>query len=377
MTAAIDAALPFFEERHRELWLRALAFVDSDVTPLAAEDEREPAASTRVYATRLARAGLLRHAVANDIRAVALVRAALARATALADSAFAMQGLSALPIVLHGSESQKREWLPRLESGVIGAFALTEPEAGSDPAGMRLEAKRDGDHYRLSGVKTFISNAGLAEIVVLFARTGEGTENAFSAFVLPGDAHGLSARPIELIAPHPIGTLELDAVRVPESARLGKEGDGLRVAFATLDRFRSTVGAAACGMAWRALDEARLHARTRSQFGHPLEKFQATQFAIAEMATALEASWLLVARATAAADAGALATKRLAASAKLFATDEAHAIVDRALQIHGGKGLVRGSPVERLYRDVRALRIYEGTSEIQKLVIAREISLGR
>ncbi len=373
----IDASLPFFEDRHRETWLRVLEFVESDVRPLAPEDEREPAASTRVYVTRLARTGLLGHATANDIRSAALVRAALAHASPMADSAFAMQGLSGIPVVLYGSAAQKRDVLHRLESGVIGAFALTEPESGSDPASMRLRATRDGSGWRLSGTKTFISNAGIAEIVIVFARTSDTETNAFSAFVVPGDAHGLAAKKMELVTAHPIGTLHFDGVRLEGDALLGKEGDGLRIAFATLDRFRATVGAAACGMAWRALGEARAHARTRHQFGHPIEKFQATQFALAEMATSLEAAWLLVARAAFFADTNGKGLKRAAAMAKLFATDEAHAIVDRAVQIHGGKGLERGTVVERLYRDVRALRIYEGTSEIQKLVIAREVALGR
>ncbi|MBI3843780.1 MAG: acyl-CoA dehydrogenase [Planctomycetes bacterium] len=370
-------ALPFFEDRHRALAAEVDRFVAEKIAPLAERDEDDVTGNAREYVARFAAAGLLRHAVPSEIRSICLVRERLARASALADSMFAMQGLGGLPIALYGNDAQKREWMGRIERGAIAAFALTEETAGSDPSGMQLRAERHGGGYRLTGSKTFISNAGLFDVAVVFARfvhPEAGDVNAFDAFIVPGNAPGLSAKPIALISPHPIGTLAFDGVEVPESARLGDDGAGLRIAFATLDRFRATVGAAACGMAWRALDETIAHVGSRTQFGKPIGAYQGVQFQLAEMATELDAARLLVARAAWEADRNGRELKRAAAMAKLFATDHAHAIVDRAVQLHGGKGLVHGHPVERLYRDVRALRIYEGTSEIQKLVIAREIT---
>ncbi len=367
-------ALPFFEDRHRAVAAELDAFVATEIAPLSARDEASVAPTARKYVRKLARAGFLRYAIPTEIRMIAIIRERLARASALADSMFAMQGLGGLPIALRGNEAQRRAWSAWIEQGAIAAFALTEEGAGSDPSAMRLRARKRGGVYRLTGEKTFISNAAIADVIVVFARTSESDKDAFSTFVVRGDAKGIAASPIDLLSPHPIGSLSFDQVEVTEDARLGAEGEGLAIAFATLDRFRATVGAAACGMAWRALDESVGWSRTREQFGRPIGGFQGIQFALAEMATGLEAARLLVARAAWEADTNGPALKKLASMAKLLATESAQTIVDRAVQIHGGRGLVRGSAVERLYRDVRALRIYEGTSEIQKLVIAREIA---
>lgn len=376
---------PFFDDSHRARWARFDEFVRTRIDPLVERDEADAAATAREYVRRLADGGWIDFLEPLDIRAAALWRERIGYSSPLADTMLAMQGLGGIPIAAFGSPQQQVEWTRRIRGGAIAAFALTEPTAGSDPAGMKLAAAREGDGYRLSGVKTFISNAGIADVYVVFARTAGGDTDAHTAFIVPGDAPGLRIEPIELISPHPIGTVHFDSVRVPADNRLGSEGDGLRMAMATLDRFRCTVGAAACGMARRALDEAITHTRRREQFGRPLAKFQGVQMMLAEMATELDAAQLLVARAAWQVDqaaGGSRATldavdpivKRAASTAKLFATDHAHAIIDRAVQLHGGGGLVRGSVVERLYRDIRALRIYEGASEIQKLVIARTLT---
>ena len=367
-------ALPFFDDGHRQLAGGIEEFVKREIAPLAAGDEVATEENAREYVLRLANARWLQYAVRGEIRACALIRYHLARASALADAMFAMQGLGAIPILVGGSEAQKKTWLSRIEEGSIAAFALTEDGAGSDPAGMQLKAAKVDDFYRLDGEKTFISNAGIADVTVVFARTAPGDKDAFSAFLVRGGTKRMKAKPIEVISPHPIGRLFFDSVDVKESDRLGGEGDGLKIAFATLDRFRPTVGAAACGMARRALEESVARAKGRQQFGKPLAAFQGIQFMLADMATELSAAELLVARAAWEADRGAAGLKLAAAMSKRFATDYAHAIVDRAVQIHGGLGVTKGSVVERLYRDVRALRIYEGTSEIQRLVIARELT---
>ncbi len=366
-------SLPFFEQRHRALADQLDSFIAEQIAPLAEHDETRTESTARAYVAKLSEAGFLRSIGTHDIRTISLIRERLAYTSSLADSMFAMQGLGSLPIALAGSDGQKAEWLPRVQRGAIAAFALTEPAAGSDPAAMSLRAVRRGDTYSLSGEKTFISNAGLADVYVVFARTADGHQSAHSAFIVPGDARGLRTEPIELIAPHPIGRVIFERVHVPDSARIDDEGMGLRIAYATLDLFRSTVGAAACGMARRALDEAVRYAAQREQFGRPIGKFQGIQFMLADMATELAAAHLLVAQGAAEADARGPNVKQFASMAKLYAADHAHAIIDRAVQIHGGNGVVRGTHVERLYREVRALRIYEGTSEIQRLVIAREL----
>lgn len=367
-------ALPFFDDGHRQLAGAIEEFVKREIAPLAGTDETATEDNAREYVLRLANGRWLGHAVRGEIRACSIIRYHLARASALADAMFAMQGLGAIPILVGGSEAQRKALLTQIEDGAIAAFALTEDEAGSDPAGMQLKASRVDDFYRLDGEKTFISNAGIAEVTVVFARTAPGDKDAFSAFVVRGGAKRLKSKAIDVISPHPIGRLIFDSVDVKESDRLGAEGDGLKIAFATLDRFRPTVGAAACGMARRALEESTDRTKARKQFGKPLAAFQGVQFMLADMATELAAAELLVARAAWEADRGGAGLKVSAAMAKRFATDHAHAVIDRAVQLHGGLGVTKGSVVERLYRDVRALRIYEGTSEIQRLVIARELT---
>jgi acyl-CoA dehydrogenase len=285
-----------------------------------------------------------------------------------------MQGLGSYPVTMAGSDEQKRQLLPSVAAGeAICAFAITEPEAGSDVSAVATRAVRDGGDYVLDGVKCFISNAGLADTYVLFARTSDDRHRGLTAFVIPGSATGLTIAPTELIAPHPIGTVTLSAVRVPARARLGEEGDGFGLAMATLDFFRTSVGAAALGMAARALDEATARVRTRRQFGKPLAEFQATQMSLADMAVDVAAARLLVFSAAHRIDSSDTAAAVDAAMAKLFATEAAQRVIDRAVQLFGGQGVVAGCIVERLYREIRALRIYEGTSEIQKLIIGRSL----
>jgi acyl-CoA dehydrogenase len=373
---------PFFEDHHGRLAEQVDRFVREQIpAELAGETELEQA---RNLVGALARVGLLAHTVPPqdggsnqlDVRALCVVREHLSYQSSLADLMFAMQGLGSFPVALSGSEGIKRELLPRVKSGeAIAAFAITEPEAGSDVAALQTTARRDGASYVLDGVKTFISNAGLADFYTVFAKTDSAKgSKGISAYVVEKHTPGFSfEQKIELIAPHPIGRIRFDGCRVPLSNLLGEEGDGFKIAMTTLDTFRPTVGAAALGLAWRALDEAIGYARRRVQFGRPIAEFQATQMRIAEMATELHAARLLVYRAAWKKDTDAGRVTLESAMAKLFATEAAQRIIDAAVQIHGGTGVVRGSVVERLYREVRALRIYEGTSEIQKLVIAGQL----
>ncbi|MFY7781177.1 MAG: acyl-CoA dehydrogenase family protein, partial [Tagaea sp.] len=300
----------------------------------------------------------------------------LAYRSGLADFAFAMQGLGTGPIVLFGTDAQKAKWLGPVRNGAaLGAFALSEPEGGSDVAAMRMTAVRDGDFWRLDGRKTWISNGGIAGQYVVFARTGEAPgAKGLSAFVVPAQAPGLTIEArIAVSAPHPLATLKFEDCRVGADALLGKPGDGFKIAMSTLDVFRSTVGAAALGFARRALDEAVTFSKSREAFGAKLADMQLTQAALAEAATDIDAAALLVYRAAWAKDTGAARVTREASMAKFFATEMAQRVVDRAVQIHGGQGVVAGAVVERLYREVRALRIYEGATEIQKLVIAGQV----
>lgn len=317
--------------------------------------------------------GARRRVQARDL---CVIREALAGVSPLADTLFAVQALAAYPLAAAGTPAQRQAYLPRLAAGTdVGAFALTEPNAGSDPASVGLRARKRGGGYVLDGVKSLISNAGLAQLYIVFgsthpARKGKG----LSAFVVEAGTAGVAVTErLALISPHPIGTVAFAGCRVPECQLLGAPGRGLEIALTTLEALRCSVGAAACGMAARGLAEAVRHARERRQFGRPLARFQAIRFKIADMATELEAARLLVYRAARAHDQDAVDAARVSSMAKLFATEAAQRIVDESLQIHGGRGLVEGSIMERLYRDVRALRIYEGTSEIQRLIIAREV----
>jgi acyl-CoA dehydrogenase len=373
------SVMSFLEARHHQLRAKArAALVDAD--PPAKEDL--PHAS---LAQRLVQLDMCRHLVpasfggaseALDVRALCVLREEIAYRSAALDSIFAVQGLGSHPVLLAGTPAQKAELLPKVARGsALFAFALSESHAGSDVAALSCAAARDGDSYVLRGGKRFISNAGIATHYTVFARTAPGSKG-ISAFVVPADAPGLKVTPLSLMADHPIGELSFDVCRVPASARLGDEGAGMRLALGTLDVFRCTVGAAAVGMAQRALDEATAYAKSRMQFGAPLADLQGVQFLLAESATELDAARLLVHRAAATKDAGAERVTYEAATAKLFATEAAQRIIDRSLQIHGGNGVVKGFAVERLYRDIRSLRIYEGASEVQKVVIARHL-LGR
>lgn len=304
-----------------------------------------------------------------------VLREAIASESVAAETTLAVQGLGSYPILQSGSEALRSRWIPPVASGTaVAAFALTEPGAGSDAAALGLRAERDGDGFRLSGTKTWISHAPDADVYTLFARTSpDAGARGVTAFVVPGDAKGLSGEPIELIAPHAIGSLELDGVGVPAGDVLGEVDAGFAVAMRTLDLFRPSVGAAAVGMAQAALEAALDHADERHAFGRPLREFQAVSHQLADVATRLQAARLLVFDAAAAHDAGAGRVTGQAAMAKLYATEMAQFAIDTAIQIHGAAGLARGHLLEELYRDVRALRIYEGTSEIQRSIIAREL----
>ncbi len=387
MTLAIDRAveargpalssddLPFlFEGRHHELAAKVREVVRA-VIALEAEGKDEDALA-RATISLLGREGLCRLSSSREgaaLRALCLVREGLAWASGSADSLFAVQGLGTYPIHAFGSEAQKERFLaPALDGRTVGAFGLTEPEAGTDVASLRTVAVRDGAAWRLTGHKTFISNAPVADHVVLFANADpEKGRRGITAFLVRRDAPGLRVlRDLPLVADHSIGSLELDGCVVPDEDRLGAVGDGFRIAMATLDTFRVTVGAAAVGMARRALDEATRRSIVRRQFGKEIAEQQQVQAYLADSAAELDASRLLVLRAARLKDDGASSITQEAAVAKMFATEAAQRIIDRALQLHGGLGVVRGVAVERLYREIRALRIYEGTTEIQRVVIA-------
>lgn len=370
---------PFFEEPHRALARDLAAWTEREIAPITPSDEHELGldGTCRELVRRLAAGGWLRYATGDrlDVRSLCLIRETLARTNALADFAFALQGLGSGPISIFGTDEQRRAWLPKVASGqAIPAFALSEAEAGSDVSAMRTTARRDGDEYVIDGEKTWISNAGLADFYVVFCRFPEAGEKGFAALLVEAGNPGLTVTErLDLIAPHPLGTLRFGSCRVPASALIGEPGRGLRVALGTLDVFRSTVGAAALGMARRAFDEAARHAKKRQISGRPLADLQMTQARLADMAVAVDASALLVYRAAWTRDSGAPRVTREAAMAKLFATESAQRVIDDAVQLLGGRGVLADTPVERLYREVRALRIYEGTSEVQKLVIAGQL----
>jgi acyl-CoA dehydrogenase len=373
---------PFFDEAHRGFAAALAQWADATLASLP-HDDVDAACRARVQA--LGAAGFLDAVVPAeyggrhprlDVRTLCLAREILACRDGLADFAFAMQGLGSGSISLFGSDEIKRRYLPAVREGrAIAAFALSEPEAGSDVAALTTRATADGpDHVRIDGRKTWISNGGIADYYVVFARSGEGPgAKGLSAFVVDADAPGLSvADRIEVIAPHPLATIDFSNVRVPLTHRLGRPGEGFKVAMATLDIFRATVGAAALGFARRALAESVERAATRQLFGAPLGDLQMTQGALAESATEVDAAALLVYRAAWTKDSGAARVTREAAMAKMFATEAAQRVIDRAVQLHGGFGVTKGVKVEELYREIRALRIYEGATEVQKIVIARE-----
>lgn len=374
-------AWPFFEQRHRALAAGVESWCASNL-PCADADVY---AACRDLVRKLGRDGWLKHTAPDpdsaallDVRALCLIRETLARHNALADFAFAMQGLGAGPISLFGNADQRR-WLAHTRNGeTIAAFALTEQKSGSDVANIVTKATRDDDGYVLNGEKTWISNGGIADLYVVFARTGEAPgARGISAFIVPGDIAGLSvAERLDVISPHPLARIMFDNVRVPATSMVGAPGDGFKIAMATLDVFRATVAAAALGFARRAFDETLKRVRDRRMFEGTLADLQLVQGAIAEMALDIDAAALLVYRAAWAKDGGAARVTREASMAKLFATERAQRVIDKAVQLHGGDGVRRGHIVERLYRDIRALRIYEGASEVQKVIIARQMLAG-
>ena len=374
-------ALPFFEDRHRALAEQLDAWCAQHLQP--SHDDVD--AQCRALVRQLGTAGWLRHAVAGtahggvldviDTRAICLLRETLAWHHGLADFAFAMQGLGSGAISLHGTAAQRAHYLPRVANGsAIAAFALSEPNAGSDVAAMACSATDEGDAYVINGEKTWISNGGIADFYVLFARTGEAPgARGISAFIVDADTPGLQiAERIEVIAPHPLARLRFEQCRVPKSQRLGEAGQGFKVAMQTLDIFRTSVAAAALGFARRALHEGLQRAISRPMFGQRLADFQLTQARLAQMATTVDSAALLTYRAAWLRDQGRVVTRE-AAMAKMAATEGAQQVIDAAVQLFGGEGVRAGAMVESLYREIRALRIYEGATEVQQLIIGRDL----
>lgn len=375
MSDASFLTWPFFDARHREL---SAMLEDWCATNLPADHSDVDAACIGLVRD-LGKAGILRHSGAAageslDVRSLCLIRETLARHDGLADFSFAMQGLGMGAVSLFGSPSQQ-SWLQKTRSGLaLSAFALTEPASGSDVANIATSARLDGGDWVISGEKTWISNGGIADLYVVFARS-EDKQGAkgLSAFLVPADTPGLEvAERLETIAPHPLARLRFNDMRLPGDALIGARGAGFRISMSVLDVFRSTVGAAALGFARRALDETLARATSREIGGAPLAELQMVQGHIADMALAIDAAALLVYRAAWTKDMGAPRVSREAAMAKLFATDHAQEVIDKAVQIHGGDGVRKGTVVESLYREIRALRIYEGASDVQKIIIARQ-----
>lgn len=383
---------PFFDARHRELRAALQVWCAENSDAITHDESRESVDEMcRGIVKRLGTAGFTRYCVRADqgglcedfdVRAISILRETLAQFDGLADFAFAMQGLGSGAITLAGSKELQAKYLPKVARGeAIAAFALSEPAAGSDVAALQCRARPDGDHYILDGEKTWISNGGIADFYCVFARTqapnvrADGTTAAagISAFVVDAGSAGFSiAERIDLMAPHPMAALSFKNCRIPAGQRIGPEGDGFKIAMRTLDIFRTSVAAAALGFAQRALDEAIGQVQARRMFGRKLADFQMTQVALADMATQIDAARLLTYRAAWLRDTGERVTKE-AAMAKMTATETAQRVIDQALQLFGARGVTRGSVVEKLYRDIRALRIYEGATEVQKLIIAREV----
>lgn len=384
-------AWPFFDEQHREFAPQVRAWAERHLHGAHDESREAVDASCRKLVAALGQAGFTRRCVPAayggvsrdfDARAICLVRETLAEFDGLADFAFAMQGLGSGAISIAGSEALRQCYLPKVAAGqAIAAFALSEPEAGSDVAAMRCAAVRNGDDYVLNGAKTWISNGGIADFYCVFARTtpaqqrpdGTTIAQGISAFVVDANTPGFEIeKRIDVIAPHPLATLRFRDCRISATQRIGEESEGFRIAMRTLDVFRTSVAAAALGFARRALREALAHARSRPMFGKTLADLQLTQAALAEMATEIDAAALLVYRAAWLRDNGKNVTRE-AAMAKMTATENAQRVIDRAVQMFGGRGVSRGEAVEQLYREIRALRIYEGATEVQKLIIGREL----
>lgn len=375
---------PFFSPEHRDLRDEVARFAAERVDGLV--DHHDVDASCRRLVQALGESGLTRHAVTApfggererlDVRSLCLIRETLAYESGLADFAFAMQGLGSGPITLFGSDDQKRRWLPAAANGTaIAAFALTEPEAGSDVAALACAAEPDGSgHVRLNGEKTWISNGGIADRYLVFCRTGEGPGvKGLSVFVVEAGTPGFTvAERLETIAPHPLARLRFEDCRVPLTQRIGGPGEGFKIAMATLDVFRSTVGAAALGLARRALDETLDRVTTRRLFGGVMADMPTVQGHLADMAVDVDSAALAIYRAAWTKDGGAARISREASMAKLVGTEAASRVIDAAVQLHGGDGVRTGCKVEELYREVRALRIYEGATEVQQLIIGRDL----
>lgn len=370
---------PFFDDHHRALGANLDGWAKQHLADI---DHSDTDTACRTLVAALGRDGWLKHAAVDptgaaklDVRSLCLIRETLARHDGLADFSFAMQGLGTGAISLFGTDAQKADWLPKIRNGTaISAFALTEPQSGSDVANSTMTATLDGDSYVLNGDKTWISNGGIADVYTVFARTGEAPgARGLSAFIVPADTAGLEViERLDTIAPHPLATLRFSDCRVPTSALIGTSGAGFKIAMSVLDVFRATVAAAALGFARRALDEAVARVTTRHVQGAPLFELQMVQGHIADMAVDIDASALLIYRAAWAKDNGAPRVTREAAMAKLFSTDQAQKVIDRSVQLHGGDGVKSGETVEKLYREIRALRIYEGASDVQRVIIARQ-----
>jgi acyl-CoA dehydrogenase len=379
MTDRSFLSWPFFTAWHRDLADELEQWCEDNLVSRFPDDlDRE----CRTLVRELGAAGFLKLSVADggrrpDVRSLAIARETLAYHSALADFAFAMQGLGSGAISLFGTVEQKREWLPRVAAGeAIAAFAMTEPECGSDAANLQTSAMRDGNEWVLVGEKSYISNGGIADFYLTFARTGEGEgSRGLSAFIVPAELVGVEER-IHVVAPHPLARLKYDKVRIPADAIVGEPGEGFRIGMETLNLFRVTVGAAALGLARRALDEALSFANNRRLGTAMLADNAVTQAKLADMALAVDASALLIYRAAWQQDEGGVDNRRAAAMAKLHATESAQQVIDAAVQMHGGAGVTRGVKVESLYRDIRALRIYEGASEVQRQIIARDLLKG-
>ncbi|MGE3335352.1 MAG: acyl-CoA dehydrogenase family protein [Rhodospirillaceae bacterium] len=375
---------PFFTDAHRTFADDLAAWIGSQGEALKG-DERDADGTCKGLVRKLGAAGWLKHSVPDanrpmDVRSLCLMREHLAYQSSLADFSFAMQGLGSGPISLFGSPEQRAAYLPAVAKGErIAAFALSEKVAGSDVASITTKAELQGDNYVLNGEKSWISNGGIADFYCVFARTGEAPgAKGLSAFIVDATTPGFSvSERIDIVAPHPLGTLRFENCKIPKANLIGGPGQGFKIAMATLDVFRSTVAAAALGFARRALDEALRHSSQRQLFGAPLFDLQMMQAYLAEMALDVDASALLVYRAAWTKDSGKDRVTREAAMAKLYATDHAQQVIDKAVQIFGGLGVVSGVPVEKLYREIRALRIYEGASEVQKVVIARQLVAGQ
>lgn len=378
--------LPFFEDGHRGLALELQSWAADKTASIDTADEKDEDTLCRNYVRSLGEDGWLRFAVPDesgaiperlDVRSLCIARETLGSFSGLLDFAFAMQGLGAGPISLFGSKALRQRYLPRVARGeAIAAFAISESLAGSDISAMKTTARRDGDSYVIDGEKTWISNGGIADFYVVFCRVADTQKDFVALVVEPSDKGFRVSERIETIAPHPLATIQFDNCRVGADRIVGDPDRGLRVALGTLDVFRTTVGAAALGFARRAMTEAVRHVTDRKMFGGKLADLQLTQAAIAEMATEIDASALLVYRSAWMRDNGAERVTREAAMAKMYATEAAQRVIDRAVQLLGGRGVVSGNPVERLYREIRSLRIYEGATEVQKLVIAGQVLKG-